>query len=76
LADGAVSKGYQLLGERTSEHSAGIIAINKPGVDSRKVVRDLKEQGILTAPRQGWVRLSPHFYISPEDIDRVVAALP
>ena len=26
--------------------------------------------------RQGWVRMSPHFYISPEEIDRVVEALP
>jgi len=76
LAEGAVAKDYQLLGERTPEHSAGIVAINKAGVDSRKIVRDLKEQGILAAPRQGWVRLSPHFYISPEEIDRVVAALP
>jgi cysteine desulfurase/selenocysteine lyase len=76
LADGAIAKGYQLLGHRTPENGAGIIAIQKPGLDSRKVVYDLKQQGILAAPRQGWVRLSPHFYISPEDIDRVVETLP
>jgi len=76
LAEGAVGKDYQLLGERTPEHSAGIIAIHKAGLDCRKIVRDLKEQGILAAPRQGWVRLSPHFYISPEEIDRVIDALP
>jgi selenocysteine lyase/cysteine desulfurase len=45
-------------------------------VDSRQVVRELKERGIIAAPRQGWVRFSPHFYISPEDIERVVEALP
>ncbi len=76
LAQGAVAKGYQLLGDRTPENGAGIIAIQKPGLDSRKVVYDLKQQGILAAPRQGWVRLSPHFYISPEDIGRVIEALP
>ena len=76
LADGAAKKGYQLLGERTPETGAGIIAIQKPGIDSRKVVHDLKQRGVIAAPRQGWVRLSPHFYISPEDIDRAVEALP
>ncbi len=76
LAAGAISKGYQLLGERTPENGAGIIAIQKPGIDSRKVVYDLKQKGIIAAPRQGWVRFSPHFYISPEEIDRVIEALP
>jgi cysteine desulfurase/selenocysteine lyase len=76
LLEGAVRKGYQLLGDRTPENGAGIIAIQKPGLDSRKVVHDLKQKGIIAAPRQGWVRFSPHFYISPEDIERVIEALP
>lgn len=76
LAIGAMNKGYQLLGDRTPENAAGIIAIQKPGLDSRKVVHDLKQRGIIAAPRQGWIRLSPHFYISPEEIDQVIDALP
>ena len=76
LAHGACRKGYELLGDRTLENGAGIIAIQKPGLDSRKIVHDLKQRGIAAAPRQGWVRMSPHFYISPEEIDRVVASLP
>ncbi len=76
LAEGASRKGYELLGNRTRENGAGIIAVQKPGMDSRQVVHELKERGIIAAPRQGWVRFSPHFYISPEDIERVVEALP
>jgi selenocysteine lyase/cysteine desulfurase len=76
LLAGAINKGYQVLGDRTPENAAGIIAIQKPGLDSRKVVHDLKQRGIIAAARQGWVRLSPHFYISPEEIDRAVDALP
>lgn len=76
LAEGACRKGYQLLGDRTPDTGAGIIAIHKPGLDSRKVVHDLKQRGIVAAPRQGWVRFSPHFYISPEEIEKVVEALP
>ena len=76
LAEGARQKGYQVLGDRTPENGSGIVALHKPNLDSRNLVRDLKERGIIAAPRQGWVRFSPHFYISPEEIDRVVEALP
>jgi cysteine desulfurase / selenocysteine lyase len=76
LTEGAARKGYVLLGNRTPENGAGIVALHKPGLDSRQLVHELKERGIIAAPRQGWVRFSPHFYISPEDIERVVQALP
>ncbi|HLG97652.1 MAG TPA: aminotransferase class V-fold PLP-dependent enzyme [Bryobacteraceae bacterium] len=76
LAEGAQRKGYSVLGARTPDTASGIVTIQKIGVDSRLVVRELKSKGIIAAPRQGWVRLSPHFYISPEEIERVVHALP
>ncbi len=74
--EGAARKGYQILGERTPGNAAGIVALNKHGIDSRQVVHELRARGIVAAPRQGWVRFSPHFYISPEEIDQVVQALP
>ncbi len=76
LAEGARRKGYTLLGDREPENASGIIAVHKPGLDSRHIVHDLRQRGIVAAPRQGWVRLSPHFYISPEEIERAVDALP
>jgi len=75
LAEGARAKGYELMGERTPQTGAGIVSIRKPGVDARMTFGKLKENGITSAPRQGWVRMSPHFYISPADIDQVVATL-
>jgi selenocysteine lyase/cysteine desulfurase len=76
LAEGARERGYEILGERKPAHAAGIVCIRKPGLDARLVHARLREQGILGAPRQGWVRLSPHFYISSEDAEQVIAALP
>ena len=76
IVEGARARGYQVLGERTPANGAGIVSIQKPGLESRAVVRHLKERGILAAPRQGWVRMAPHFYVSPEDIDTVIEALP
>jgi len=38
--------------------------------------KEMKEKGIITAPRAGWLRVSPHFYISPAEIAAFVEALP
>jgi selenocysteine lyase/cysteine desulfurase len=76
IAEGVVRKGYELLGERTPETGAGIVSFRRNGIDSRLVVRNLREAGFIAAPRQGWVRVSPHFYIRPEEIDSLIAALP
>jgi selenocysteine lyase/cysteine desulfurase len=76
VAEGVTAKGYQVLGNRTPANGAGIVSFRKQGVDSRAVVSGLRDQGIIAAPRQGWIRASPHFYISPADIAKLIAALP
>ena len=76
LEEGARRKDYTVLGDRAPDTGSGIVSIHKSGLDSRKIARDLKTAGIIVAPRQSWVRFSPHFYISPEDIERAIAALP
>jgi selenocysteine lyase/cysteine desulfurase len=76
LVAGAGAKGYEVLGPADPARRSGIVSIRKPGLDSRAVVRQLREQGIIASPRQGWIRLSPHFYVSPEAIERTLAALP
>ncbi|MBI4891322.1 MAG: aminotransferase class V-fold PLP-dependent enzyme [Acidobacteria bacterium] len=75
LAEGAKELGYELLAERTPGTGAGIVSVRKPGVDARLLWSKLKENGVTSAPRQGWVRFSPHFYISPDDIAKVLDLL-
>jgi cysteine desulfurase/selenocysteine lyase len=75
IADGVRAKGYVLSGERRPETGAGIVSFRKAGVDSVTVCTQLREQGIIAAPRAGWVRTSPHFYILPEEIDRMIGLL-
>jgi cysteine desulfurase/selenocysteine lyase len=71
IAEGVRRKGYEVLGEP----NAGIVSFRKPGVDSAAMVAKLKENTIITAPRAGWVRASPHFYIAPEDIAKMLELL-
>jgi selenocysteine lyase/cysteine desulfurase len=76
LAEGALRKGYEVLGERTPATGAGIVSFRKEGMESTAIVAHLKEQKISAAARAGWVRTSPHFYITAEEIEKVLACLP
>jgi len=76
VARGVTAKGYELADARTAESGAGIVSFRKAGQDAGAIVRKLRAEGIITAPRAGWVRTSPHFYIRPEEIDRMLDLLP
>jgi len=76
IAAGVRALGYEVLGERTPATGAGIVSFRKPGLEAPQIVRRLREAGIACAPRAGWVRTSPHFYISPADIDKMLGELP
>jgi len=75
LADGARAKGYELMIERSPASSAGIVSFRKEGIDSRVTVKRLKDQFITAAPRQGWIRVSPHFYLETAEVDRAIELL-
>jgi cysteine desulfurase / selenocysteine lyase len=75
IHDGVTALGFETLSARTTNTGAGIVSFRKPGVESQLIVRKLKDAGIVTAPRQGWVRAAPHFYIAPEEIDRMLAEI-
>lgn len=76
LAEGALAKGYETLCPRSPETGSGIVAIRKPDLDARMVLSELRRNGVTAALRQGWTRLSPHFYVNAEEIERVVELLP
>jgi len=71
IEQGVRAKGFEVLGQP----GAGIVSFKNPSEDARVTVQKLKNQKIIAASRQGWVRTSPHFYISPDDIDQLIAAL-
>jgi cysteine desulfurase / selenocysteine lyase len=76
VAEGVQAKGYELLAQRTPSTSAGIVSFRKQGLDARVLYSDLKRKGFLAAPREGWLRVSPHFYLTADEMDRLVDELP
>ena len=76
MEQGVRAKGYEVMVERTGETGSGILSFRHPSIDCRTLVSDLRHNKITAAPRQGWVRVSPHFYVGPEDIEQALRVLP
>jgi len=76
LADGLTQKGYTVISSRRPDEWSGIVSFTHPRHDHKKIVRDLMAQKIVIVMREGRLRASPHFYNTPEQIDRLLAALP
>jgi len=72
IVEGVRARGYEVLGEP----NAGIVSFRKAGIDSGGICVRLREHSIVTAPRAGWVRASPHFYITGEDVEKMLGLLP
>jgi selenocysteine lyase/cysteine desulfurase len=76
IEQGVRAKGYEVMVGRTHETGSGIVSFRHPSIDCRTLVSDLRHNKITAAPRQGWVRVSPHFYIGAEDIEQTLRLLP
>jgi selenocysteine lyase/cysteine desulfurase len=56
-----------------AERGSGILCL-APG-DAPRLHRELKAAGVICSLREGAIRLSPHCYNTPEEMERVVAVL-
>lgn len=54
------------------EHRAGILTFLPPGAEPRALYSYLSERNVSVSLRRGRIRISPHFYTRPEELDRVV----
>jgi cysteine desulfurase/selenocysteine lyase len=73
----SLSEGLQSIGWKAPLLGSPIIGATPPDVEKSIVWyhRKLEEQGIVTAPREGLVRFSPHFYNDAGEVERVVGVL-
>ncbi len=49
--------------------TSGIVSFRVPGRDSAAIVAALARDGVQVAARNGFIRVSPHFYNTAEEID-------
>ncbi|MDQ7792923.1 MAG: aminotransferase class V-fold PLP-dependent enzyme [bacterium] len=76
LCDGLRSGGYRLLSHRSPAEKSGTVSFRSDTHSSEDVFVRLKEAKIITSLREGAIRVAPHFYNTPEEIERFLAALP
>jgi cysteine desulfurase / selenocysteine lyase len=75
LADRLETAGWTIHSPRPI--ASAIVAATPPDVDKSLLRwhRKLEEYGVVTAPREGMIRFSPHFYNDESDVDRVMEAV-
>jgi selenocysteine lyase/cysteine desulfurase len=77
LIDGLTSKGYEIISPRSQERWSGIVSFVSPAHDHQQIVQRLKrEHRTEIVLREGRLRVSPHFYNTEAQIDRLVERLP
>jgi selenocysteine lyase/cysteine desulfurase len=72
VIEGARDAGFELrLAE--PEHRTSIVMVRHD--DPSGAVKHLAEHGVIVDYRPGYVRISPHFYNTPEEVDRCIEVL-
>ena len=81
LVFGLVELGFTPLGATTNaSHFSGIITVSHPTRDIPSLFKRLSENRVVCSPRQDrqgnhYLRFSPHFYNTEDEVDRVLELL-
>jgi selenocysteine lyase/cysteine desulfurase len=77
LVEALRAKGYQIVCQRGDEQWSGIVSFVSPTRDHNAIAKDLRKQHKTEiALREGRLRVSPHFYNTDQQIDRLIEHLP
>jgi len=67
--------GFEMLTPAEEERRAGIVTLRKKDMDMKILHARLKSNSIITSLRNNAIRISPHFYNTFEEIERLVKLL-
>ena len=74
LGEGLAARGLEVVEPwpRGRHESSGIVSFRNPEVSAEVVLRDLNAAHVVARTHRDFVRLSPHFYNTEEEVDRVL----
>lgn len=72
LFDGLLRAGARVSSVRGEKTSSGIVTFEMPGRDSIELGRALQTEGIVTTYRANGIRVAPHGYNTPAEIDALL----
>lgn len=77
LCEGVTGKRYEIVSSRAHGEKSQIVCIRPlQGLSAMALYHQLNAKNIVTAPRGDRLRIAPHFYNSPREIDDFIKALP
>src|SRR5262249_39743949 len=71
LCDRASAAGVDVFSSLQTAERSGIVSPALPG-DVKTLAHRLRDEGIAVAHRAGRLRVSPHCYNTPEELDRLI----
>jgi selenocysteine lyase/cysteine desulfurase len=66
---------FELISPDRPEERSGIVTFRVPGADNAALWKALMGRKAVCSHRAGGIRLSPHFYNTPEEVDRMFEAV-
>lgn len=76
LCAGLEEKGCRVVSSRARGEKSGIVVFHHSRIDTESIFQKLSDARVVCAIRGGGIRLSPHFYNTEEEVDRVLDAIP
>ncbi len=77
LCEGLKRKRYEVVSSRAAAEKSQIVCIrSQTGLSAMALYHQLNAKNIVTAPRADRLRIAPHFYNTPREIDEFITALP
>ncbi len=73
LLDGALAQGWRVRCPSEARERTAIVTLEHP--DAPVAVEALRASGVIADARPGLIRLSPHYFNTPEEIDAALEAL-
>lgn len=73
--DGLKKKGYEILSPFDEEKRSGILTFRSDRHSPERLLQRLSEARIIVSMRAGGIRISPHFYNTEDEIERLLDAL-
>ncbi len=71
LQGGLEEIGCEITSPRGIEEQSGIICFRHPRIEAEELFLSLSEAGAVVSLREGSIRVSPHFYNTEEEIERL-----
>ncbi len=76
LAERLQERGYRVLSSQRAGETSAVVCCTHEKYTADDLYALLNDKQIITTPRMGRLRISPHFYNTHEEIDALIAALP